>query len=110
LATLNCWEFTNCGREPGGHRADDLGVCPAGADGRMDGVNGGRNGGRICWAVAGTFSHNRPQCIYADATRPCETCEFYLIVHPTEKTSTQVELDHRRRMPLRIDNYHLAAL
>lgn len=25
----NCWEYTNCGRIPGGHRVEEKGVCPA---------------------------------------------------------------------------------
>jgi len=25
---LYCWEFIKCGREPGGHRAAELGICP----------------------------------------------------------------------------------
>jgi hypothetical protein len=51
----NCWEVKQCGREPGGSKTADMGVCPAAADSSSDGVNGGKNGGRICWALAGTF-------------------------------------------------------
>jgi hypothetical protein len=25
---LYCWEIIKCGREPGGHKAADLGICP----------------------------------------------------------------------------------
>jgi len=25
---LNCWEFKKCGREPGGEKASELGICP----------------------------------------------------------------------------------
>jgi len=50
----NCWQFTGCGFEPGGRNAH-LGVCPAAVDRRFDGINGGRNGGRACWAVSWTL-------------------------------------------------------
>jgi hypothetical protein len=45
---LNCWEFLKCGREPGGEKADRLGICPAAADASFDGINSGKCGGRIC--------------------------------------------------------------
>ena len=45
---LNCWEFLKCGREPGGEKADRLGICPAAADVSFDGINSGKCGGRIC--------------------------------------------------------------
>jgi len=44
-----------CGREPGGERVAEEGVCPAVVDSEVDGVNGGKNGGRCCWAIVGTF-------------------------------------------------------
>ncbi len=50
----NCWQFTECGFEPGGRNAH-LGICPAATDTRFDGINGGRNGGRACWAVSWTL-------------------------------------------------------
>ncbi len=53
---LNCWEFMKCGREPGGKKAKELGVCPVATYSAVDGLNGGTNGGRMCWAIAGTYS------------------------------------------------------
>jgi len=29
MKKYNCWEFKKCGREPGGEKADRLGICPA---------------------------------------------------------------------------------
>ncbi len=58
---LNCWEYMKCGREPGGEKADELGICPAAADSSFDGLNRGKNAGRICWAVAGTFCSGETQ-------------------------------------------------
>ena len=48
---INCWEYWGCGRESGGVNAIEEGVCPAARETRLDGVHGGRNGGRACWAV-----------------------------------------------------------
>ncbi|MFC1475546.1 two-CW domain-containing protein [Candidatus Zixiibacteriota bacterium] len=107
--TPNCWEFTNCGREPGGNRADDLGVCPAAADGRFDGLNDGVNAGRVCWAVAGTCSHDQPQCILADRARPCDTCEFYKYVHSSTEAIAEAEFAERQLAPLCRESYYLTA-
>jgi len=100
----NCWEIMRCGREPGGLRADDLGVCPAAADRRFDGVNGGINGGRTCWAVAGTDGCDRPECIRANASHPCTACDFYRSLQPDASDQDLIE---RRRIPVTIENYSL---
>ena len=42
----NCWEFHNCGREEGGARATEMGVCPAASATEADGFCDGKNGGR----------------------------------------------------------------
>lgn len=47
----NCWEFKNCGREFGGIKARELGVCPASTDERLNGIHNGENAGRSCWVV-----------------------------------------------------------
>ena len=51
----NCWEIIKCGREPGGDKVDSRGPCPAAIDAISSGVNGGHCGGRVCWAISGTF-------------------------------------------------------
>ena len=43
------------GREFGGKKVHRSGVCRASIDTSTSGINGGMNGGRICWAVSGTF-------------------------------------------------------
>lgn len=77
MAKQNCWEFKKCGREPGGVKVRELGVCPAASDLRADGVHGGRNGGRACWAVAGTFCGGSVQGSFAAKLASCTQCEFY---------------------------------
>jgi hypothetical protein len=46
---MNCWQVKKCGREPGGGNEAQLGVCPAATETALQGVNGGKNGGRACW-------------------------------------------------------------
>ena len=48
---INCWEYFRCGREKGGKRVAELGVCPAATCNR-DGTNGGIAGGRVRGATA----------------------------------------------------------
>ena len=38
----NCWEFMKCGREPGGERVKELGVCPVALDSSANGINSGK--------------------------------------------------------------------
>lgn len=77
MAKPNCWEFKECGREPGGARVGELGVCPACTDSRLDSVHDGRNAGRACWVVAGTFCEGEVQGTFAKKFSNCQTCEFY---------------------------------
>jgi|GEM_PF-1742824 len=73
----NCWEFMHCGREVGGAHVPESGVCPAATETRVDGVNGGKNGGRTCWAIAGTLCTGTVQGIHATTMTNCQSCAFY---------------------------------
>ncbi len=77
---LNCWEYKKCGREPEGDKTDELGVCAATTEIRTDGMNGGKNAGRTCWAVAGTLCDGVVQGTYAMKLGSCMKCEFYKLV------------------------------
>jgi hypothetical protein len=80
----NCWTFKQCGREPGGVNAEQMGVCPAALDERLDGVHGGQNAGRACWVIAGTFCEGEIQGTFAGKFGFCEKCEFYRRVQEEE--------------------------
>lgn len=84
MSKQNCWELKKCGREPGGAKTADLGVCPAASDTSSDGLNNGRNGGRICWAVAGTFCGGKVQGNYAQKSVSCMSCEVFKQVKAEE--------------------------
>jgi len=80
----NCWEFKKCGREPGGTKTGEFGVCPAAVDASCNGLNGGKNGGRICWTITGTFCCGKVQGTFAQKRSSCITCDFYKIVAEEE--------------------------
>ncbi len=80
----NCWEFKQCGREPGGKNAIKYGVCVAALPGGHDGINGGKHAGRYCWAVVGTFCKCKIQGIFVDRSLGCHNCEFLTQVHEEE--------------------------
>ena len=77
---INCWEFKNCGRQPDGIKVKELGVCPTPQDTSSDGLNGGKNAGRICWAVTGTFCSGKKQGTFAEKQSTCMLCDFFKLV------------------------------
>ncbi len=82
LAAFNCWEYQQCGRGPEGHKVDELGICPAATEENLDGVHGGKNAGRACWAVAGTYGDRN--CTKLSEYGTCEDCDFYKYVKSME--------------------------
>jgi hypothetical protein len=90
----NCWEFMKCGREQGGVLATELGVCPAAVKPGLDGVHGGRNAGRSCWVVDGTFCGGKAQGSFAKKYRNCGKCNFYI------KVRIEESINFRRPMVL----------
>jgi hypothetical protein len=72
---LNCWEIKNCGREQGGAKVNEFGICPAATKTSSHGINGGINGGRICWAIAGTYCDDI-QGTHAQESASCLGCGF----------------------------------
>ena len=81
----NCWECKKCGRNPGGEKVGEFGVCPAAIELSSNGANRGKNAGRICWAVTGTFCGGKVQGTFAQKKMSCMTCEFYKAVSQEEK-------------------------
>lgn len=79
MARKNCWEVQLCGRQPGGHRVRELGICPAATLRAAHGINQGCNGGRACWALTGTMSGpaSKVQGIFARTLCTCFSCKFY---------------------------------
>jgi hypothetical protein len=76
-----------CGREPGGAKAAERGACPAASDDSYDSINCGKNAGRFCWAVAGTFCGGKVQGTFADKRESCLSCGFFKKVQAEEGTA-----------------------
>ncbi|MCI5222687.1 MAG: hypothetical protein D3924_08470 [Candidatus Electrothrix sp. AR4] len=83
---VNCWEFKECGREPGGKNVSIYGVCPAAVEDRADGIHQGKNGGRCCWVISGAHCKKKKLGEDTAALTACRECDFYNIV----KDSTNV--------------------
>jgi hypothetical protein len=80
VGKLNCWDFKKCGRQSGGKKDQELGVCPASTEKRLNGVHEGMNSGRACWVVAGTFCRGEIQGAFVKKSVNCIKCDFYLSV------------------------------
>lgn len=80
----NCWEIKKCGREPGGEKAGELGVCPASTEICLDGTHGGKNAGRACWVIAGSLCGGKVQGSFAEKYMSCLNCDFYKQVEAEE--------------------------
>ncbi len=63
---LTCWEFKKCGREEGGAKAAELGVCPAYPD-----------HGRDCAYLTGTLCGGEVQGSFATKQANCLKCDFF---------------------------------
>lgn len=89
LLKKNCWEFKKCGREPGGEHSQELGICPAATEMRLNGVHGGENSGRACWVVAGTLCRGEVHGNFAQKYETCLLCDFFNKVKREERGNYQ---------------------
>jgi len=64
----NCWEINGCGQERGVRKG-----CAVPFARELDGVNGGHNGGRVCWAHPGALCRHGEGEIAAVPER-CMSC------------------------------------
>ena len=80
---INCWEYRNCGVEPGGIFAEIYGECPVPRMMKYDGVNGGRGAGRVCWKVMNNAALKEP-FICRNSRISCFQCEFFIRVKNEE--------------------------
>lgn len=95
MSKKNCWEVKKCGRETGGAKAGELGVCPASTDGPGNGLNSGQKGGRICWAVAGTFCGGKVQGDFAQKQVSCMSCEVFKMIKNEEGSDFTLMMSSR---------------
>jgi len=95
---LNCWEYKKCGREVGGTRGKDFGICPVALEKRLDGVHNGSHAGRACWVVAGTFCGGQVQGAFATKYSDCKDCDFYKKVLDENFTNIEISLSLLARL------------
>ena len=65
--------------------AEEQGVCPAAVAAERDGTYGGKNGGRCCWSVAGTFCSGEVHGTFARKFSDCMECDFFWLVASEEE-------------------------
>ncbi len=87
MAKKNCWEYKGCGRERGGKKAHELGVCPAATNEELDTVHDGTMAGRACWVIAGSLCGGKVQGTFAEKLTNCLRCDFYNLVKTEEEAS-----------------------
>jgi hypothetical protein len=75
---INCWEYQDCGCGPGSPE-----LCPATTDSTCDGLNGGKNAGRLCWTIRGAPCKSDVTGLL-DPIGSCISCEFFLRVKREE--------------------------
>ncbi|MDH4321753.1 MAG: ATP-binding protein [Desulfobulbaceae bacterium] len=78
-----------CGQGPGQEKSQCHGVCPAASEEKLDGVNGGVNGGRACWMVAGTNCASRMGDNADFKSSACYNCRFFQQVRREEGDNFQ---------------------
>ena len=101
---LNCWEYKQCGREPGGFDVSKYGECLTATSVEADGLNDGINGGRICWAISGTFINGKVTGKYAGDKFSCINCDFFKLVSEEQGVEnfemvTPVQLTNFKKKP-----------
>ena len=72
--TMNCWEVKKCGREQGGAKAAELGICVAYPD-----------HGNHCAKITGTLCGGKVQGSFAVKLANCLDCNFYQSSHYDKK-------------------------
>ncbi|UCE71251.1 MAG: hypothetical protein JSU99_08115 [Nitrospiraceae bacterium] len=68
MKKLNCWEYKKCCQNSGNLNTGS--VCPVKEEFIADGLNGGINGGRICWTIMENHCKQK-------AKKDCFQCEFH---------------------------------
>jgi len=86
----NCWEVKKCGRQQNGIKTGEFGICLARSETSYNGKNGGKNGGRYCWKIAGTLCGGEVQGSFARKVGNCMACDFFKQVRKEEGKEFQL--------------------
>jgi hypothetical protein len=82
---INCWDFHKCGRNIENKREDGSGICPALLETGLNGIHGGKNGGRVCWIIPGTLCGGWTQRKLVPKYVLCRLCNFKKTVFKDER-------------------------
>ncbi|UCB44498.1 MAG: HAMP domain-containing histidine kinase [Spirochaetota bacterium] len=69
---MNCWEYLLCDYGP-----TSKNPCSAAVDTTSEGVNNGKNAGRICWTLPDTLCFKKPMGKFDEKRDICFSCEFF---------------------------------
>jgi hypothetical protein len=73
---FNCWEVMKCGKGPSEDGNGKSDICPIVFESSANNLNGGINGGRVCWVIAGEYYKDKVICSKFKRKDPCFACEF----------------------------------
>jgi len=65
-----------CGKEEHGEKLNGSGPCPVSVESSAHGLNGGVNGGRICWVITDILHQCDVSCSHVHHKSSCFSCEF----------------------------------
>ncbi len=63
-----------------------------------DGINGGKNAGRICWLIANTMCKGDTGGIFEEMIRTCGECDFYKLVKKEGGQAVSLSIDTLREV------------
>lgn len=95
---LNCWDFFHCDKQAAGIDEKHAHVCPACLEAKLNGIHGGKNGGRACWVVKGTKCGGRITRTFIPKFIICRLCEFRRIVINEESSDFIVSDDFMKML------------
>ncbi len=58
-----------------------------------NGINGGKNAGRLCWLIAHTMCKGEAETTFAEMIKACGDCDFYKLVKEEEGNKMMLPLD-----------------
>ncbi|MDA8240856.1 MAG: hypothetical protein M0Z67_10865 [Nitrospiraceae bacterium] len=101
----NCWEVKGCGQQRRGHK-NSLVKCPVPEMTSADGINDGKNAGRICWLIANTMCKGATESTFEAMITTCGECDFYNLVKAEGGEKVMLSIDMLREVyeKNRLDN------
>jgi hypothetical protein len=86
-----------CGQQRRGCK-NNVFKCPVPEMTASNGINSGKNAGRICWLVAHTMCKGEADTTFEEMIRICGECEFYKLVREEEGKALVLSLDMLREV------------